>query len=181
MPNKVALNDYQLKAMSTAFYPNVGANIEYVALGLGEAGELQGHIKKISRDDHGVITPQRRYLLLKELGDITWYIAAVCSEARLSMGDLLEYIPSNVSYPPTIEKVALGMGMPVGLIQHIVQGGHGRHAQYILPQPLANLLWSVAATGSFIQYSLDDILAENLHKLSTRKENDTLSGSGDDR
>lgn len=51
-----------------------GKALWYYALGLsGEAGEFAEKVKKIYRDKGGNISEEDRQLLLKELGDITWY------------------------------------------------------------------------------------------------------------
>jgi NTP pyrophosphatase (non-canonical NTP hydrolase) len=79
--------NYQAKAMSTAVYPGRGeGNWIYPALGLaGETGEICEKIKKAIRDDGGIITPERLADLSKELGDVLWYIAALCVELGLDM------------------------------------------------------------------------------------------------
>ena len=47
-------------------------------LGLvGEAGETADKVKKIIRDKNGVILDEDRGLVIKELGDTLWYIAAI--------------------------------------------------------------------------------------------------------
>ena len=53
----------------------------YPFLGLtGESGEVADKVKKAMRDDNWVITEERRVDLLKELGDVLWYIAACARE-----------------------------------------------------------------------------------------------------
>src|SRR5271167_4186889 len=64
--------------------------LAYVGLGLGEVGELQGKIKKILRDSGGIITPETKQALSKELGDILWYISQTCNELGLNMGEVAE-------------------------------------------------------------------------------------------
>jgi len=84
-------NQYQKHALETAMYPNIGQNIIYPALGLtGEAGEVSELIKKMIRDDGGQLTEQRREKLLKELGDVLWYVAVVAHEAGLMLGDVAQ-------------------------------------------------------------------------------------------
>lgn len=51
--------------------------LAYCGLGLGESGEVQGNIKKLIRDDNGVLTPERTEKIIDELGDVLWYIANV--------------------------------------------------------------------------------------------------------
>lgn len=80
---------YQAAARETAQYPHMGANLTYPTLGLaGEAGEVAEKIKRMIRDDAGVLTAERRDALKLELGDVLWYVAALCSEMELSMNDV---------------------------------------------------------------------------------------------
>ncbi len=82
-------DEYQLAARETAQYPDIGHNVCYPALGLaGETGEVAERVKKMIRDDAGVLTPQRRDALKAELGDVLWYVAALCSELDLKLGDV---------------------------------------------------------------------------------------------
>ncbi len=83
-------SDYQAGAAKTAVYPGRGTgNWIYPALGLaGESGEICEKIKKCIRDDAGQMTEARRALLAKELGDVLWYVATLCSELGLKMEDV---------------------------------------------------------------------------------------------
>jgi NTP pyrophosphatase (non-canonical NTP hydrolase) len=84
-------DDYQRQAMSSAVYPMIGSNIVYPVLGVnGEAGEVAEKVKKIIRDKHGVWDDQDRDAISKEIGDILWYCAALCSELGLSMTTVAE-------------------------------------------------------------------------------------------
>lgn len=84
--------EYQEKAGETALYPNEGSNFIYPTLGLvGEAGELANKVKKVIRDDGGIITEEKRESLKKELGDILWYVAQLSTELKLSLEEVAEY------------------------------------------------------------------------------------------
>lgn len=86
----MTFNEYQLGARGFAVYPNVGENLIYPVLGLvGEAGELANKVKKIQRDS-GALTDEIRSALISELGDVLWYVAAVCGELGVRMGDVAE-------------------------------------------------------------------------------------------
>ncbi|MCT0214495.1 nucleoside triphosphate pyrophosphohydrolase family protein [Synechococcus sp. CS-1324] len=75
------LNDYQLKARSTARYPQVGANPIYPTLGLcGEAGEVADKVKKVLRDRGGHFDAEVGEAIKLELGDVLWYVAQLASE-----------------------------------------------------------------------------------------------------
>jgi len=81
-------DDYEAAAVRTAVYPD-DIRILYPALGLaGEAGEVANKVKKIFRDDGGRVTDDRRVQVAKELGGVLWYVAAVCSDLGLNMGDV---------------------------------------------------------------------------------------------
>ena len=85
-------DEYQAVSRKTAQYPDLGRNLCYPALGLaGETGEVAERVKKLIRDDAGVLTPERRDALKAELGDVLWYVAALCSELELSMSEVAEY------------------------------------------------------------------------------------------
>ena len=64
--------------------------VTYDGLGLGEAGEVQGKIKKIIRDNGGYISAENRIEIKKELGDILWYIASMCDGLGIKMEDVAQ-------------------------------------------------------------------------------------------
>jgi NTP pyrophosphatase (non-canonical NTP hydrolase) len=81
-------DDYQRKAVGTAIYPNQGDNLYYPALGLaGEAGEVCDKIKKIMRDCDGTLTSEQEVEIIKELGDVLWYVANLCEELDYDMSE----------------------------------------------------------------------------------------------
>ncbi|MBI3485782.1 nucleoside triphosphate pyrophosphohydrolase family protein [Candidatus Daviesbacteria bacterium] len=85
----MTFKDYQKKSRITALYPNKDNNFIYPTLGLtGEAGEVAEKIKKILRDDLGVITPEKKQEIEKELGDVLWYISQLATELKLSLEDV---------------------------------------------------------------------------------------------
>lgn len=87
---ELTFTDYALATDKTAIYPGAGHGsshaLAYVGLGLGEAGEVQNQIKKVLRDDDGVITQERREAISAELGDLLWYAARVARELHLDLG-----------------------------------------------------------------------------------------------
>jgi NTP pyrophosphatase (non-canonical NTP hydrolase) len=85
----MTFNEYQNKAIKTAIYPDKGNNFTYTVLGLtGEAGEVADKYKKVIRDSSGVMSPAQREELIKELGDVLWYIANCCQELRINLDDV---------------------------------------------------------------------------------------------
>jgi NTP pyrophosphatase (non-canonical NTP hydrolase) len=84
------LNEYQKRALKTAFYPPK-YKIIYSALGLGnESGEVMGKIKKWLRGDDGKgkMSDERKEALKEELGDVLWYLAILAHDLGLSLDDI---------------------------------------------------------------------------------------------
>lgn len=78
---------YQNMAKRFAVYPKqqLVNNVLYLGLGLaGECGEVANKLKKIIRDDSGIITAERKQQLIDELGDALWYISQICVELGIS-------------------------------------------------------------------------------------------------
>lgn len=81
---------YQEEAVKTAIY-GAGNSILYPALGLGnEAGEVQGKIKKVLRDNEGIFTEEKSKVIGDEIGDVLWYMAALCRDLNLSLETIAE-------------------------------------------------------------------------------------------
>ena len=80
---------YQKKARETALYPNLGSNYIYPTLGLvGEAGEVAEKVKKVIRDKNGIFDDESKEGIKKELGDVLWYIANLCTELNFNLEDV---------------------------------------------------------------------------------------------
>lgn len=81
-------NSYQTRASKTAIYPTDGLNgLLYTSLGLvSEAGEVAGKVKKILRDNGGVMSDERKEQLIDELGDVLWYCAMISNELKTNLG-----------------------------------------------------------------------------------------------
>lgn len=74
----MTFNEYQAESNKTAQYPKEELALYYLGLGIaGEAGEVAEKIKKILRNDDGVVTDEKKEEIKKELGDILWYMAQV--------------------------------------------------------------------------------------------------------
>ena len=86
-------NKYQIESRKTAIYPNQNTitGILYCALGLGEAGEVQGKVKKILRDDGEVLTEERKMMIVKEMGDVLWYLANLATELKIEFNNVALY------------------------------------------------------------------------------------------
>jgi NTP pyrophosphatase (non-canonical NTP hydrolase) len=82
---------YQEAVKKTAIYPNQGDNLSYLTLGLtGEAGEVADKIKKTIRDHKGQLSETGKKELIKELGDVFWYLTMLCWELNVSLEDVAQ-------------------------------------------------------------------------------------------
>lgn len=84
-------NEYQEATKKTAIYPTLGGRIVFPTLGmLGEAGEVAEKVKKIFRDDEGVISEEKKEEIKKELGDVLWYLTQIASDLNLTLEEVAE-------------------------------------------------------------------------------------------
>jgi len=85
----MTFEEYQAEARKTAIYPNKDNNYIYPTLGLvGEAGEVAEKIKKVIRDNEGVVSEEKKEEIIKELGDVLWYIANLSKELGISLEEV---------------------------------------------------------------------------------------------
>ncbi len=55
---------------------------------VGEAGEFADKVKKIMRDKKGEFNDEDREAIVKELGDVLWYVAVVALYLGMPMSEL---------------------------------------------------------------------------------------------
>jgi len=55
----------------------------------GEVGEFQNLVKKVNRDDGGLITSERMFQMKDEGGDVLWYFLFVCDILKLDPEDVM--------------------------------------------------------------------------------------------
>lgn len=90
----MTFDEYQKAAESTNLTPGddgVLLSISFMdkVLGLvGESGEFADIIKKILRDEKGEMSEEKRQLLIKELGDVLWYIALLARHLNVSIEEV---------------------------------------------------------------------------------------------
>ena len=92
----MTLNDYQNISAKTAIYKDKD-KLLYTALGLaGEAGEIANKVKKIIRDKDFTgnavdsLNHEEKYALIKELGDVLWYVSAIAHDLGFSLSHVAD-------------------------------------------------------------------------------------------
>lgn len=85
----MTFEEYQ--KLSGAYTQSLGTDdvFLYSVLGLtGEAGEVAEVVKKMIRDKGRQLSEEDRQEILKELGDVLWYVAKVASKLDFSLEDV---------------------------------------------------------------------------------------------
>ena len=88
-------NEYQAKAIRfDLFQPGAnitGSGLMEKVLGLvGESGETADKFKKIIRDKGGQVDAEDRLEIIKELGDVLWYVSAIATYLDTSFDDVAQ-------------------------------------------------------------------------------------------
>ena len=86
-------NEYQERAAKYDFF-EATSDLKAVGfiekiLGLtGEAGETADKIKKILRDKNGAVSNEDKGLIVKELGDVLWYMAGIARYLNVPLSEV---------------------------------------------------------------------------------------------
>lgn len=78
------LDEYSKQALTTLSdnygQQDISPQLMGQVLGLSdESGEVLGKFKKILRDKKGIMTSDDKYEIMKELGDVLWYVNATAT------------------------------------------------------------------------------------------------------
>ncbi|MFW9871657.1 MAG: nucleoside triphosphate pyrophosphohydrolase family protein [Candidatus Thorarchaeota archaeon] len=85
--------EYQIKCRKSDVGTSAQDCIEpgwlYYVLGIaGESGEFCEKIKKLFRDKKGIIDQEFKDAVIKELGDIQWYMARIADQFDINLDDV---------------------------------------------------------------------------------------------
>lgn len=81
--------DYDDLVRVSKIYPK-NRVIEYPVLGMcGETGEVAEKVKKVIRDNHNKYDASTKAAILKELGDVLWYLVATAQDLGYSFDDVI--------------------------------------------------------------------------------------------
>ena len=86
----MTFEEYSREANKTATQGAKKHQLFYPALGLaGETGEVIERIKKVFRDKDGRVDEAERIEIIKELGDVLWYLNRIATD----LGVAFEEVP----------------------------------------------------------------------------------------
>lgn len=191
-------DEYQKIATDTALYPNILIGISiyheaqakwvYPVLGLG--GELGELAQELWED---IIVSDN---IIKEVGDVIWYISAICSEMNILMSDVtgcsnFTTFQDRVLYSerqPILKDLLLEAFIEIGIINENAKksirdskGIISLERVQTIKTSLGRILAILAIICKRQGLNFDAVAQTNLDKLATRKANGTISGSGNDR
>lgn len=162
----MSLRAYQLAIERFAKYPTASA-VQYCILGaLGEAGEIANKVKKILRDDAGILTEERKTDLISEAGDVLWYLARLASHSKFDFGthtpeatDAVNIFESSIELCDCVNTLS------------------SSRARWDFTDTLDALTTMAWLLGTDLQGLAD----ANIDKLDSRANRGVISGSGDAR
>jgi len=135
---------------------------------LEEIGEFAGKIKKMHRDDNGVMTIEKHESLIKELGDIAWYTAEILNKNIKGIPKSEYSLSFQYSRPTRIEQIPVTM--------NTIYINRSSWSSFYL-----NMLFCISIACEFLNTTPDHVFSENIKKLKSRQDRGVLHGSGDDR
>ena len=176
------LNDYQIKARTTATYRTP---FMYPALGLaGESGEL---IEKIGDGStHETIQG--------EIGDVLWYVSNVAYDAGLTLAECVELDSVDDlgcfdellsgHYPEWAEELSIQIGKVCEVVKKTDRDDAGvltAERRDKVRDALGEVLYLLQDMAFECSVTLAVVAQANLDKLASRKERGALKGDGDNR
>jgi len=92
----MTFNQYQEKTrltdLGTSAQDCLNPGWLYYSLGVaGETGELMEKIKKLFRDSGGIVTDEFKDQVIKEMGDILWYLARLADNFDIQFDDVANH------------------------------------------------------------------------------------------
>ena len=86
-------DEYQKRASATDHTTNNDPVFSrmYLSMGLaGETGEVIEKMKKVVRNDSGIVSDEKKAELKKEMGDVLWYLSQLSKSLGISFNDVAE-------------------------------------------------------------------------------------------
>lgn len=223
LPNYNLMNVYQREALVTAVPRDKYAETEWLlhcVLKLsGETGEFCESLGKAQRDDGlrliggnlDAMKPERMAGLVKELGDVLWYVAVISWQLGFELSDTaspprfggyyLEFdefqqctiaMHTGDGDAETLALEALRMDAQAGRFVEVLAEWRAtlRHqaSDAIPPETLSYLrtylkqtLASAGVLADVLGFKLSEVAAENISKIRDRQARGKLKGDGDNR
>jgi len=172
MGTGISTEEYSQLINKTAVYPTKVDNfgLAYAFLGLQDEF-IEFYEKLILGDKDGAH---------KELGDIVWYIAAICKETNLIFSDLIKDLlanPADDLYD--VEEVLFIIASYSGNVKKYYRDNKPLDLEKLYKEVLLAILQIVFYDGT--EEEIMEVLQKNYDKLIKRRETNTIHGDGDNR
>jgi MazG nucleotide pyrophosphohydrolase domain len=185
-PSDFLLNDYQAAAKATALYPFPVPGVPvYPLIGFaGEVGELMEAL---------VGRPVDQDAVLKESGDVLWYLAAIATDIGFQLGDVytdfgdvrrtVEHLRDSFIWTPSAALTIFVGKIAEDVKKSIRDSGSVVDEKRLvrIRSSIADSLMALDAILSEYALTLGEAAYANLAKLAARKSAGTIQGSGDTR
>ena len=177
------LNEYQQLAGRTLLdeADQLPTSLEYMLMwnGLGLAGEA-GEIAELFCQH----TPIDLTLLRKELGDVLWYVAAICSKLGITMQTAWQADPLQSIDPRTAPArralfLVASAASVVDSLKKQICHRHGLNVATLIPQ-LGTVISAVDALCSAYDLSIASVMETNIEKLQQRYKDGYSSAASKD-
>lgn len=206
IPEITSFNIYQELAHKTSKNTKInGSKRIYPAYGLpDEIGEVFGKFKKFFRDKGEDLSEEFRLSLIKEVGDIAWYIQELATQYGVLLDDLIpkEEVETllndndSVVFNPDITNMGtyyLVQMMRLGLEVVALQADERRCSdllgsteqvtggQSAIEKIIGIQLMFLSDLCKALTISLKEVLTTNVEKLYDRQKRNVIGGDGDNR
>lgn len=170
--------EYEVKAITTKCYADEVA-IPYVVIGLnGEIGELCEKIEQEAKED----------LVIKELGDIFWYMAGIRVELNLQIEEDWNWLLKPKSATNILQLLSES-GKISEQIKKFLRDDYKTGEENIFPEKRRkvieeawkNIWLQLNTICDSMNTSIEEVARINNEKLASRKERNVIHGSGDER
>jgi len=165
--------DYKEIIKKTAKFPTSLNSRSYCLMGL--FGEFVEFLEK------RIDPSSSRKDLKKELGDVFWYLTALCSVLG---SDVMEIIPtaelSKSSFTASKNRFIINYGKLSEVIKKVYRDNNSINKE-INDVFLRSMMLSLYNLSTLSGFTVEEVLETNYNKLIKRRETNTLLGSGDNR
>ena len=163
------LSDYEIKIVDFDKYPDASKpHIYFLGLG-GEFGEA---VEKVQ-------TNQSEEEIIKEFGDVLWYLTRIASEYGFSIAEL----DKNKGEPTKVKTLNGAIGQILEFQKKVIRdkGGVKVNRDPVLYGRMLDVMYLFAKKSILFGHTLEEVADINYNKLKSRHERGAISGDGDNR
>ena len=178
------IEHYQKFVNETAFFPksSQGRNLSYLVMGIvEEVGEIfEFIVKKETLNENEYILEQ----IIKESGDLLWYITAICNEINFSLERLMQYAKVKKNKHISNNSLLIYLGNLSGAVKKMIRDDNEKITDKksdLIINNLCYILMFVLQLCDENNVKFKVVLEINAKKIKDRQKRGTLKGSGNDR